>query len=163
MNKEQDYHKKLKLLLKRIILRKGKSFYEKRKDQTTSKFEGYHEIVSKLDEERVYDYVGNPVLMYGCEAWTISKEIENRLKVTEMWFLRRMLRISYVDKIRNEEVLERAGTTRSLVKKTRKRQAVFFGHVMRRKELEHLVTTRKMDGKRSRGRQREKILDSMTV
>ena len=57
--------------------------------------------------------------MYGCEAWTISKEIENRLKATEMWFLRRMLRISYVDKIRNEEVLDRAGTTRSLVKKNK--------------------------------------------
>ena len=53
--------------------------------------------------------------------------------------------------------------TRSLVKEARKRQAVFFGHVMRRKELEHLVTTGKIDGKRSRGRQREKILDSMTV
>ena len=52
---------------------------------------------------------------------------------------------------------------RSLVKEGRKRQAVFFGHVMRRKELEHQVTTGKSDEKRSRGRQREKILDSMTV
>ena len=68
-----------------------------------------------------------------------------------------------MDKTRDEEVLERAGTTRSLVKEARERQAVFFGHVMRRKELEHLVTTGKIDGKRSRGRQREKILDSMTV
>ena len=76
-----------------------------------------------------------------------------------MWFLRRMLRISYLER----EVLERAGTARSLLKEARKRQAVFFGHVMRRKELEHLVTTGKIDGKRSRGRQREKILDSMTV
>ena len=58
-----------------------------------------------------------PVLMYGCEAWTISKEIENRLRATEMWFLRRMLRISYLDKVRNEEVLERAGTTGHLLKK----------------------------------------------
>ena len=112
---------------------------------------------------RVLDCYRLPVLMYGCEAWTISKEIENRLRATEMWFLRRMLRISYLDRVRNEEVLERAGTTRSLVKEARKRQAVFFGHVMRRKELGHLVTTRKIDGKRSRGRQREKILDSMTV
>ena len=52
---------------------------------------------------------------------------------------------------------------RSFAKEARKRQAVFFGHVMRRKELEHLVTTGKIDEKRSRGRQREKILDSMTV
>ena len=80
-----------------------------------------------------------------------------------MWFPQRMLRILYVGKTRNKEVLERAGTTRSLVKEARKRRAVFFGHVVRRKELEHLLTTRKTDGKRSRGRQREKILDSMTV
>ena len=122
-----------------------------------------NQSMSMKVRRRVLDCYILPVLMYGCEAWTISKEIENRLKATEMWFLRRMLRISYVDKIRNEEVLEKAGTTRSLVKKTRKRQAVFFGHVMRRKELEHLVTTGKIDGKRSRGRQKEKILDSMTV
>ena len=101
--------------------------------------------------------------MYGCEAWTISKETENQLRATEMWLLHKMLRISYVDKTRNEEVLERAGTTRSLVKEARERQAVFSGHVMRGKELEHLVTTGKTDRKRSRGRQREKILDSVTV
>ena len=86
---------------------------------------------------RVLDCYILPVLMYGCEAWTISKEIENRLRATEMWFLRRMLRISYLDRVRNEEVLERAGTRRSLVKEPRKRQAAFFGHVMRRKELEN--------------------------
>ena len=80
-----------------------------------------------------------------------------------MWFLRRMLRISYVGKTRNLEVLERAGTMRSLVKEARKRQAVFFGHVMRRQELEHLATMGKIDGKGSRGRWREKILDNVTV
>ena len=68
-----------------------------------------------------------------------------------------------MDKIRHEEVLERAGTMRSLVKEARKRQAVFFGQVMRRKELEHVVTTGHIDGQRSRGRQREKILNSMMV
>ena len=103
------------------------------------------------------------VLMYGCEAWTISKEIENRLRVTEMLLLRRLHRISYVD----EEVLERARTTKSLksslLKEVRKRQAVLFGHVMTRKELDHIMTTGIIDGKRSRGRRRERILDSMIV
>ena len=93
--------------------------------------------------------------MNGCEAWTISNEIENRFKAIEICFLRRILRILYVNRTRNEEVLERAGTTRSLIKEARKRQAVFFGHVMRGKELEHLVTTGKIYGRRSRGRQRE--------
>ena len=66
-----------------------------------------------------------------------------------------MHRILYVDKIRNEEVLERAGTMRSLVKEARKRQAVFFGQVMRRKELEHVVTTGQLMGKEA-GADRER-------
>ena len=77
-----------------------------------------------------------PVLMYGYEAWTISKEKENRLRANEMWFFCSMLRISYFYKVRNEEELERTGTTRTHVKEARKRQAVFFGHAMGRKELE---------------------------
>ena len=107
---------------------------------------------------RVLDCYILPVLMYGCEAWTICKEIENRSRTTEVWLLRRMLRISYVDKMRNEEVLERAGTTRSLVEEARKRQAMFFGHVMRTKELEHLVTIGKIDGKRSRADRERRYL-----
>ncbi|GFO18604.1 cyclin-dependent kinase-like 2 [Plakobranchus ocellatus] len=43
-----------------------------------------------------------PVLMYGCEAWPISKQIQNKQKATEMWFLRRMLRISWTAKKTNE-------------------------------------------------------------
>ncbi|GFO14934.1 2-oxoisovalerate dehydrogenase subunit beta, mitochondrial-like [Plakobranchus ocellatus] len=94
-----------------------------------------------------------PVLMYGCEAWTISKQIQNKLEATEMWFLRRMLRIPWTAKKTNERVLNEANKRRSLVRTIRKRQATFLGHVMRRGKLEHLVTTGKFEGKRSRGRQ----------
>ena len=80
-----------------------------------------------------------------------------------MWFLRRMLRIPWTEKKTNEAVLEEAETTRLLIKNIRKRQATFFGHVMRREKLEHLVTTGKLDGKRSRGRQREKMIDGLTT
>ena len=103
------------------------------------------------------------VFMYGCETWTISKEKENRLKASEVWFLWRMLRISYESKIRNEVVLERARITTSLDKEARKRQAVLFGHAKRGKELKNLARAGKIDGKRSRGRQIETMLDSMTV
>ncbi|GFN88081.1 endonuclease-reverse transcriptase [Plakobranchus ocellatus] len=52
---------------------------------------------------------------------------------------------------------------RSLVRTIRKRQATFLGHVMRRGKLAHLVTTGKFEGKRSRGRQREKIMDGLAT
>ncbi|GFN76696.1 RNA-directed DNA polymerase from mobile element jockey [Plakobranchus ocellatus] len=81
-----------------------------------------------------------PVLMYGCEAWTISKQIQNKLEATEKWFLRRMLRIPWIAKKTNERVLNEAN------KRTiRKRQATFLDHVMRRGKLEHLVTTGKFE------------------
>ncbi|GFO49343.1 RNA-directed DNA polymerase from mobile element jockey [Plakobranchus ocellatus] len=57
-----------------------------------------------------------PVLKYGCEAWTISKQIQIKLEATEMWFLRRMLRIPWTAKKTNERVLNGANKIRSLVR-----------------------------------------------
>ncbi|GFN84676.1 glutamate synthase [NADH], amyloplastic [Plakobranchus ocellatus] len=104
-----------------------------------------------------------PVLMYGCEAWTISKQIQNKLEATEMWFLRRMLQIPWTAKKTNERVLYEANKRKSLVRTIRKCQATFLGLVMRRGKLEHLATTGKFEGKRSRGRQREKIMDGLST
>ena len=59
--------------------------------------------------------------------------------------------------------MKEADTKRSLINKMRKRQAKFIGHVIRREGLEHLVTTGMLEGRRSRGRQREKILDGLTT
>ncbi|GFO15137.1 RNA-directed DNA polymerase from mobile element jockey [Plakobranchus ocellatus] len=104
-----------------------------------------------------------PVLMYGCEAWTISKQIQDKLEATEMWFLRGMLRIPWTAKKTNERILNETNKRRLLVRTIRKRQATFLGHMMRREKLEHLVTTGKLEGKRSRERQREKITDRLAT
>ncbi|GFO43739.1 hypothetical protein PoB_007024400 [Plakobranchus ocellatus] len=101
--------------------------------------------------------------MYGCKAWTISKQIQNKLEATEMWFHRRMLWIPLTAKKTNERVLNEANKRRSLVRTIRKRQATILSHVMRRGKLEHLVTTGKFEGKRSRGKQREKIMDRLAT
>ena len=77
-----------------------------------------------------------------------------------MWFLRRMLRISYLDRVTNE-VLCRANSKRKLLTNIRKQQAKLFGHVMRKEGPEHLVTTGKVHGKRSRGRQRSNMINGM--
>ncbi|GFO37506.1 hypothetical protein PoB_006401100 [Plakobranchus ocellatus] len=60
-------------------------------------------------------------------------------------------------------VLKEANKRRSLVRTIRKRQATFLGHVMKRGKLEHLVTIGKFEGKRSRGRQREEIMDGLAT
>ena len=65
-----------------------------------------------------------PVLMYGCEAWTIREE--DRLNAAEMWLYRRLLRISLQDKRTNESVLEELFTTRTLLKEINRRKLKFL-------------------------------------
>ena len=117
--------------------------------------------ISIVVRKRLLETFIETVLLYGCEAWTIDERMKSSLEATEMWFLRRMMRIPWTAKKTNEEILTEAQTTRQLMTKIRKRQAKFVGHVIRRNQLEHLVTTGKFDGKRGRGRPREKMLDSL--
>ena len=74
-----------------------------------------------------------------------------------------MLKIPWTAKSTNLEVMEEAGLTRSLVNRIRKQQATFVGHILRRKGLEHLLITGKMEGRRGRGRQREQMIDSLAA
>ena len=117
--------------------------------------------ISIHTRKRTLECYIEPILMYGCEAWTISKQAQKKLEAVEMWFLRRMMKISWKAKKSNDTVLKEAHTSRALVNKIRTRQTTFFGHVMRREKLEHLITTGMMEGKRSRGKQREKMTDGL--
>ena len=96
-----------------------------------------------------------PLLLYGSESWTISKLVRNYLEAAEMWFYRRMMRIPWTEKKRNEDVLRETNSQRELVTRIRRRQSAFFGHVMRRGGLEYIVSTGRLEGKRGRGRPRE--------
>ena len=118
--------------------------------------------ISFKTRKRILDCYINPIIMYGSEAWTINNKAMSSIDATEMWCFRRMLKISYLDRVTNEEVLRRAGEKRRLCNNILKSQATFFGHVMRRGKIEHLVTSGKIHGKRSRGRQREKITDCLS-
>jgi len=72
----------------------------------------------------------------------------------KMWFLRRMLRISWTAHESNDNVLIRAGTRRHLLTTIRTKQDEFLVHVIRMSQLENLVITGKIDGKKGPGRQR---------
>ena len=67
------------------------------------------------------------ILLHGYERWTLTKDLERRLQAAEMWYIRRIMRISWTEKKSNEEVMEMAGFERSLLKTTRKRQLQFLG------------------------------------
>ena len=117
--------------------------------------------ISIHTRKRTLECYIEPILMYGCEAWTISKQAQKKLETVEMWFLRRMMKISWMAKKSNDTVLKEAHTSRALVNKIWTRQTTLFGHVMRREKLEHLITTGMMEGKRSRGKQLEKMTDGL--
>ena len=102
------------------------------------------------------------ILLYGCETWTITAGTKKNLEAAEMWFYRRMLRISWKEKRTNESILEETNQERSLIKTIRKRQLKFLGHICRHKGLEFLSLTGKIEGTRSRGRQRITFLDSLS-
>lgn len=99
------------------------------------------------------------ILTYGCEAWTLTADLEKNLEAAEMWFLRRMLKVSFIDHVSNEEVMRRAGVKRELLSVIIERQLRFLGHVVRKEGLECVALQGKIEGKRARGRQRITYLD----
>src|SRR5437870_13500742 len=88
---------------------------------------------------------------------------DKKLEAVEMWFYRRILRISYTKHITNEEVLSRMATTRNLIITVRGRQMSFFGHVMRNKEIENFSISGTIEGNRCRERQRITYTKSISV
>ena len=62
----------------------------------------------------IHSYIWS-VVTYGCEAWTISKEIQNKINAFECWICRRVLKISWTEKVSNKEVLQRMGINMHLI------------------------------------------------
>ena len=85
-----------------------------------------------------------PILMYGCEVWTITKPIQKKLEAVERWFWRKVLRIPWKAIMTNIDVMEEVGQVRSFVNRVRKQQAAFIGHIMRREGLQHLIAMGKI-------------------
>ena len=81
-----------------------------------------------------------------------------KLESFETWLYRRMLRISWKDMVTNEEVYRRMNIKQSLLVDIVRRQMSFLGNVLRKEEMEHLLVTGFVNGKRARSRQRETFL-----
>ena len=96
------------------------------------------------------------VVGYGSEAWTYSKVIKEKLHAFEMWCYRRILKISWMERVTNKKVLETIGHQRVLVNERKKRKMRFAGHIIRGSYgfLARLILEGMTDGKRDRGRQR---------
>jgi hypothetical protein len=80
---------------------------------------------------QVYESMVIPVLMYGSECWTMRKEDERRILVVKMCWLRRILEISRLQHIRNDDIRRRTGMQVTTVHRINARRLRWFGHVSR--------------------------------
>ena len=104
-----------------------------------------------------------PVVMYGCESWTIKKAECRRIDACELWCWRRLLRVPWTARRSNQSILKEIGHGCSLEGLMLKLKLQYFGHLMRRAEsFEKTLMLGKIEGRRRRGRQRMRWLDGIT-
>ena len=103
-----------------------------------------------------------PVVMYGCESWTIKKAECRRIDAFELWCWRRLLRIPWTTRRSNQLILKEISPGCSLEGLMLKLKLQSFGHLMRRADsLEKTLMLGKIEGRRRRGRQRMRWLDGI--
>ena len=103
-----------------------------------------------------------PVVMYGCESWTIKKAKCWRIDVFELWCWRRFLRVPWTARRSNQSILKEISSEYSLKGLLLKQKLQYFGHLMWRTDsLEKTLMLGKIEGGRRRGRQRMRWLDGI--
>ena len=104
-----------------------------------------------------------PVVMYGCENWTIKKAECWRIDAFELWCWRRFLRVPWTARRSNQSILDEISSECSLEGLMLKLKLQYFGHLMQRADsLEKTLMLGKIEGKRERGWQRMRWLDGIT-
>ena len=104
-----------------------------------------------------------PVVMYGCESWTIKKAERRRIDAFELWCWRKLLRVPWTARRSNQSILNQISPEYSLEGFMLKLKLQYFGHLMRRADsLEKTLMLGKIDGGRRRGQQRMRWLDGIT-
>uniref|UniRef100_A0AC11DZN1 Uncharacterized protein n=1 Tax=Ovis aries TaxID=9940 RepID=A0AC11DZN1_SHEEP len=104
-----------------------------------------------------------PVVMYGCESWTVKKAEHRRIDAFELWCWRRLLRVPWTARRSNQSILKEISPGISLEEMMLKLKLQYFGHLMRRADsLEKTLMLGGIEGRRRRGRQRMRWLDGIT-
>ena len=118
--------------------------------------------ITLLTKVRLVKAMVFPVVMYGCESWTIKKAECRRIDGFELWCWRRLFRVPWTARRSNQSILKiRPGC--SLEGLLLKLKLQYFGHMMRRADsLEKTLMLGKTEGRRRRGRQRMRWLDGIT-
>ena len=104
-----------------------------------------------------------PVVMYGCESWTLKKAERRRTDAFELWCWRRLLRVPWAERKSKQSILKEISPEYSLEGLMLKLKLQYFGHWMRRTDsLEKTLMLGKIEGRRRRGQQKMRWLDGIT-
>ena len=104
-----------------------------------------------------------PVVMYGCESWTLKKAQRKRIEAFELWCWRRHLTVPWTARRSNQSILKEVSPGCSLEGLMLKLKLQYFGHLMRRADsFEKTLMLGKIEARRRRGRQRMRWLDGIT-
>src|SRR5574337_1069137 len=104
-----------------------------------------------------------PVVMYGCESWTVKKAERRRIDAFEVWCWRRLLRVPWTARRSNQSILKEISPGCSLEGLMLKLKLQYFGHLMQRADsFEETLMLGKIEGRRRRGRQRIRWLVVIT-
>ena len=104
-----------------------------------------------------------PVVMYGCESWTVKKAGRQNIDAFELWCWRRLLRVPWTARRSNQSILKEINPGISLEGMMLKLKLQYFGHLMRRVDsLEKPLMLGGIGGRRRRGRQRMRWLNDIT-
>ena len=103
------------------------------------------------------------MVMYGCESWTVKKAERQRIDAFELWWWRRLLRVSWTARRSNQSILKETSPGCSLEGLKLKLKLQYFGHLMRRVDsLENTLMLGGIGVMRRRGQQRMRWLDCIT-
>ena len=104
-----------------------------------------------------------PMVMYGCESWTVEKAERRKIDAFELWCWRRLLRVPWTARRSNQSILKEISPRCSLEGLMPKLKLQYFGHLMRRVDsLEKTLMLGGVGSRRGRGRQKKRWLDGIT-
>ena len=118
--------------------------------------------ISLSTKVRLVKAMDFPVVMYGCESWTVKKAERRRIDAFELWCWRRLLRVPWTARRSNRSILKEISRGCSLEGLMLKLKLQYFGHLMRRADsFEKTLMLGKIEGRGKRGRQRMRWLDGI--
>ena len=119
--------------------------------------------ITWLTKVHVVEAMVFPVVMYGCEIWSIKKAEHWRIDAFQLWYWRRLLRVPWTPRRSNQSILKEISPGCSLEALVLKLKLQYFGHLMWRAEsFEKTLILGKIEGRRRRGQQRTRWLDGIT-